>query len=209
MSPYFSHTSFPDGLQASRSKTQNVPCVDAGFIKHAPAWMEGFAVTCQLAPGVPHLLSGSCSSPRTFGWGFLQTTPRDDALALLLAFGSAETWHGDFHPISSVPCPAHTPEISGGRKPSAGVICWSIYSFLIDIGRILEGNSWIHFGEKAPANSTGGVLVCYIIRSFSLPFLPSLYQYNLPKGLFRSSIQPFLHHLRFLRVRLKIPNPSG
>ena len=41
VSPYFSHTSFPDNLQASRSKTQNVPCVDAGFIKHAPAWREG------------------------------------------------------------------------------------------------------------------------------------------------------------------------
>jgi hypothetical protein len=38
----------------------------------------------------------------------LQTSPRDDALALLLAFGSANTWHGDFHPVSSVPCLAHT-----------------------------------------------------------------------------------------------------
>jgi len=44
---------------------------------------------------------------------------RDDALlsrrspltkedALLLAFGSAKTWRGDFHPTSPVPCPAHT-----------------------------------------------------------------------------------------------------
>jgi len=95
-------------LQASRSKTQNVPCVDAGFIKHAPPWREGFAVTCQLAPGVPHLVSGFCSSPRTFGLGFLQTPPRDDALALLLTFGSTYTWYGDFHPASSESCPAHT-----------------------------------------------------------------------------------------------------
>ena len=94
--------------EISRGKTQNFPCVDAGFIKHAPAWREGFAVTCQLAPGVPHLVSGFCSSPRIFGLGFLQTPPRDDALALLLSFGSAKTWYGDFHPISSVPCPAHT-----------------------------------------------------------------------------------------------------
>jgi hypothetical protein len=35
------------------------------------------------------------------------------ALALLLAFGSADTWHGDFHPVSSVPCLAHTSGISG------------------------------------------------------------------------------------------------
>jgi hypothetical protein len=74
--------------------------------------MEDFAVTCPLVPGVPHLISGSCSSPRTFGLGFLQTSPRDDALALLLAFGAAHTWHGDFHPVSSVPCLAHTPGMS-------------------------------------------------------------------------------------------------
>src|SRR4030095_2227845 len=34
------------------------------------------------------------------------------ALAVLLAFGSADTWHGDFHPVSSVPCLAHTPGMS-------------------------------------------------------------------------------------------------
>src|SRR5712692_5078015 len=74
--------------------------------------MEDFAVTCQLVPGVPHLRFGSCTSPRAFGLGFLQTPPRDDALALLLAFGSSFTWLGDFHPDSSVPCPAHTPSVS-------------------------------------------------------------------------------------------------
>src|SRR3972149_11737269 len=73
--------------------------------------MEGFVVTCPLAPDVPHLVSSFCSSPRAFGLGFLQTPPHDDALALLLAFGSANTWRGDFHPTSSVPCPAHTPRM--------------------------------------------------------------------------------------------------
>jgi uncharacterized protein (DUF433 family) len=43
-----------------------------------------------------------------FGLGFLQTPSHDDALALLLAFGSANTWREDFHLTSSVPCPAHT-----------------------------------------------------------------------------------------------------
>jgi hypothetical protein len=43
----------------------------------------------------------------------LQTPPHDDALALLLAFGSAITWQEDFHLLSSVPCPAHTFEFSG------------------------------------------------------------------------------------------------
>src|SRR3990167_2987002 len=75
--------------------------------------MEGFAVTCPLAPDASRLISGFCSSPRSFGLGFLQTPPRDDALAFLLAFGSAKTWQSDFHRLSNVPCPAHT---SGFRR---------------------------------------------------------------------------------------------
>ena len=70
--------------------------------------MEDFVVTCPLVPSVSHLESGSCTSPRTFGLGFLQTLPHGNALALLLAFGSSYTWLGDLHPVSSVPCPAHT-----------------------------------------------------------------------------------------------------
>ena len=37
----------------------------------------------------------------------LQTPPHDDALALLLTFGSANTWQEDLHLSSLVPCPAH------------------------------------------------------------------------------------------------------
>ena len=96
----FIHTLDVDAIQISQGKTQNVPRVDAGFIKHTPLRMEDFAVTCPLVPGVPHLVSGSCSSPRAFGLGFLQTPPHDDALALLLAFGSANTWREDFSPRS-------------------------------------------------------------------------------------------------------------
>ena len=65
-------------------------------------------VTCPLAPRTPHLVSSSCSSPRNFALDFLQTPPRDDALALSLTFGSAITWYRDLHPTSLVPCPAHT-----------------------------------------------------------------------------------------------------
>ncbi len=79
--------------------------------------MEDFAVTCQLVPVIPHLESGSCTSPRIFGLGFLQTPPRDDALALLLTLGSANTWHGDLHPASYVPCLAHTPEAAAISRP--------------------------------------------------------------------------------------------
>jgi hypothetical protein len=65
-----------DNRQISQGKTQNVPRIDAGFIKPTPLRMEDFAVTCPLVPGVPHLISGSCSSPRACGLGFLQTPPR-------------------------------------------------------------------------------------------------------------------------------------
>jgi len=77
--------------------------------------MEDFVVTCPLVPDVPHLRSGSCTSPRTFGLGFLQTPSHDNALALLLSFGSTYTWYRDFHPVSSVPCPAHTIAITSGQ----------------------------------------------------------------------------------------------
>jgi hypothetical protein len=35
-----------------------------------------------------------------------------DALALLLAFGSANTWHEDLHLARSMPCLAHTLKLS-------------------------------------------------------------------------------------------------
>ena len=85
-------------------------------LAHTPLRMEDFPVTCPLVPGLPHLLSGSCSSPRALGLGFLQTPPRGDALALLLAFGSASTWHGDSHPARSVPCLAHTLGVTCSRE---------------------------------------------------------------------------------------------
>ena len=130
----------PDG-QISRSKTLNLPRVNAGFIKHTFSQMEDFAVTCRLVLSVSHLISGSCSSPRAFGLGFLQTPPRDDALALLLAFGSASTWYRDFHPVSSVPCPAHTMTFSrrgtdlklktkSGYSRSAGKVCYPMFNLL-------------------------------------------------------------------------------
>src|SRR5262245_41502221 len=76
-----------------------MPCIDAGFIKPSSwVWMEGFAVACQLAPTVPHLLSGACPSPRTCVPRFLQTPLHGDALARPLSCGSTYTWTGDLHP---------------------------------------------------------------------------------------------------------------
>jgi hypothetical protein len=84
-------------MQISQGKPQNCPCVGAGFIKHTHPRMEDFVVTCPRVPAVPHLLSGSYPSPRTFVPRVLQTPPHGDALALPLAFGSTHTWTGDLH----------------------------------------------------------------------------------------------------------------
>jgi hypothetical protein len=87
-----------DTPQISRGQLSYLPCIGARFIKHRPLWMEGFAVACPLAPTVPHLVSGSCPSPRTCVPRVLQTPPRGYALARPLSFGSTCTWTGDFHP---------------------------------------------------------------------------------------------------------------
>jgi hypothetical protein len=75
--------------------------------------MEGFAVTCPLAPDASRLISGFCSSSRDFTLSFLRTPPHDDALALWLTFGSADTWYRDLHPTGFMPCTAHTFDITG------------------------------------------------------------------------------------------------
>ncbi len=83
--------------EISRGKTRYLHCIDAGFTKCTLLpQMEDFAVTCPLVPSASRLISGFCSSPRSFGLGFLQTPPRGDALALLLAFGSAKPGHRTF-----------------------------------------------------------------------------------------------------------------
>jgi hypothetical protein len=84
--------------EASRGQLSDRRCIDAGCIKYAPLWMEDFVVACPRVPNVPHLLSGSCPSPRTFVPRCLQTPPHGDVLALPLSFGSTSTWIGDFHP---------------------------------------------------------------------------------------------------------------
>ena len=50
-------------------------------LRFAPLMDGGFAVTGPLAQRL-RLISGSCSSARTFAARFLQTPPRGDALAL-------------------------------------------------------------------------------------------------------------------------------
>jgi hypothetical protein len=66
----FQHAGSQGTGQASRGKTRYLPCIGAGFTKCPPvADVEGAASTCPLAPGASRLISGFCSSPRSFGLG--------------------------------------------------------------------------------------------------------------------------------------------
>jgi hypothetical protein len=82
--------------------------VDAEFVEHTLVRMEDFAVTYQILPGESHLLSSSCSSPASFGLGFLHTPPHGTALPCLLAFGCVNTQREGFRLASSVPSLGHT-----------------------------------------------------------------------------------------------------
>ena len=62
--------------EISQGTTPNVPCIDAGLIKHTPCGWRTSQSRARSSRVVPHLLSGSCASPRTCGLGFLQTPPR-------------------------------------------------------------------------------------------------------------------------------------
>lgn len=62
---------------------------------------------CKLAPQLG-LLCGSCSSPRGFASGFLQTAPRETALAFDYSFFYSDPPKGDFNPMSSHTCRAYT-----------------------------------------------------------------------------------------------------
>jgi len=123
LSQFQSHATPQGTWKISRGKTQNLLRVNAGFIKHAPITDGGLrghvpARPERTTPLIRFLFPGSRPGqalPRAFGLGFLQTPPRGDALALFLAFGSVNTWREDFHLTNSVPCPAHTPRLTGGR----------------------------------------------------------------------------------------------
>jgi hypothetical protein len=98
LSPFPGHATSLGTEEASRGQRSARRCRAARCIQHRPLWMEDFAVACPLVSTVPHLLSGACPSPRTFVPRVLQTPPREDALALLVSFGSTPTWTGDLHP---------------------------------------------------------------------------------------------------------------
>ena len=120
--------------EISRGKTRYLHCIDAGFTKRTLLpQMEDVARTCPLVPNASRLISGFCSSPRSFGFG-VPAAPR----ACGVQAGTSKavcsckprlhpsdpasrrrpcpspclrfciTWPSDFHRRSNAPCPAHT-----------------------------------------------------------------------------------------------------
>jgi hypothetical protein len=113
---------YGDNRQISQGQTPNGPRIDAGLIKHTPCgWRTSrsrarSSRVCHTSYPVPvrrpARVDGASSRPHL----------TVDALALFLAFGSANTWREDLHLARAVPCLAHTLGISGGakRRPLVG-----------------------------------------------------------------------------------------
>ena len=110
--------------------------------------MEDFTVTCPLVPDVPHLRSGSYTSPCTSGLSkipdFEQGTSFRPHLAMTplsflfasgepLSFGPANTWCEDLHLTGYVPCPAHTLRIRGyemQRSEATALLAILLHTFV-------------------------------------------------------------------------------
>ena len=97
---------FSDTAQTSRGKTNSLP--------HPPPILRSaFLVDLDFVVDRPlgrrsRLISGSCSSVHACAPRFLQTPPRDDALALRYPFTSTRLERG-LSPPSCRSCPAHDP----------------------------------------------------------------------------------------------------
>jgi len=103
-----------DTTQTSRGKTNSLPHPPP-YLRSASLVDMDFVVDRPLVRR-SRLISGSCSSVHAFAPRFLQTPPRDDALALRYPFTSTRLGRG-LSPPSCRPCPAHGPS----TRPSEGL----------------------------------------------------------------------------------------
>ena len=111
--------------QISPGKNAMFPCTSAAFtLSAAPT---GFAMRCQLARR-PGLLCSFCPSPRTFALRLPPDKPSRPCpcLRLVVIIDSCRinpgTPTGDFHPITSRPCWAHTLQSTGQSRSFACVL---------------------------------------------------------------------------------------
>ena len=105
---------FSDTAQTSRGKTNSLPHPPPN-LRSAPLVDMDFVVDRPLVRR-SRLISGSCSSVHAFAPRFLQTPPRDDALALRYPFTSTRLGRG-LSPPSCRSCPAHDPS----TRPPGGL----------------------------------------------------------------------------------------
>ena len=113
-SPHGDLSRFRDTRQTSRGKLDSLPCTSAESTLRALTVDMDFVVDRPLVRR-SRLLSGSCPSARTFAPRFLQTPPRDDALALRYPFTSTRLERG-LSPPSCRACPAHDPSTRSLRS---------------------------------------------------------------------------------------------
>ena len=72
------------GRQTSQGKTRDLHPTYPPHLRPDPPGDIGLRVSWPPRPGSQRLICGSCSSGRDFAYSFLQTPPRDDALAVRL-----------------------------------------------------------------------------------------------------------------------------
>ena len=102
------------------------PCTSAAFTLSAVSM--GFVMRCQLARR-PGLLCSFCPSPRTFALRLPPDKPSRACPCLRLVVIINPSWThvatptGDFHPITSRPCWAHTIRSTGRPASSASLAC--------------------------------------------------------------------------------------
>ena len=85
---YFIHTCDMDAIQISQGKPQNVPRVDAGFIKHSPCGWRTSQSRARSSRVYHPSYPVPGRRPARLDWASSRPHLAVDALALLLAFGS-------------------------------------------------------------------------------------------------------------------------
>ena len=139
LSQFPSHATSRGTGETSRGKTRNVPCMNAGFIKHAPTADGGLRghvparperttppirflfVALHFRIGLPPDLAPACAGQSAAGW-----SRRRPCTSPNLRLRKHLVWGLPPHKLRVMPG-THV-LISGDCKPSAGLACWVCYT---------------------------------------------------------------------------------
>ena len=117
--------------EATRSRSPGVS--SAAFraqspdLRFAPLMEMDFAVSCPLVRRW-RLISGFCSSTRTFVPCFLQTPPRDGSPCIITSPSPPSGWAGDFHPQAAGRA-QHTTNRPSAGDASRGIISRTVRQY--------------------------------------------------------------------------------